>query len=301
MTASTVRTRLFPIVKRHARSLGLTYGLTIIENAFRVAYPLAVGFAIDRLLDQDATGLIPLASVWLAHIIVGLARHLYDTRAFTHVYGDLVTNMVVAQRNGSKAPEMLAARAGLARELITFFQVSVPELISALTLFIGAIIMLFSYDWLVGAMALMALIPMFGAMAWFGQRSYRLNARLNDRLEHEVDVVARQPLARVARHLFTLRGWRIRISNAEAATWGVIEGSMLLLAIAVLVRLTDINAMTPGFIYAVLAYLFDFYEALNNLPVIIQDASRAADIGRRVAGDEGEAEWTDSDARPSPH
>jgi hypothetical protein len=30
------------------------------------------------------------------------------------------------------------------------------------------------------------------------------------------------------------------------------------------------------------AYVFDFYESLNNLPVIIQDASRAVDIGRRM-------------------
>jgi hypothetical protein len=65
---------------------------------------------------------------------------------------------------------------------------------------------------------------------------------------------------------------------------------MLVLAIGVLIRLAGLEGITPGFIYAVLAYVFDFYDALNNLPVIIQDASRAADIGRRIAGgDENEA------------
>jgi ABC transporter transmembrane region len=278
---------LLPVARRHARALSLTYALTLIENGFRVAYPLAIGLAIDRLLASDPAGLIPLAMVWMAHIIVGLTRHLYDTRAFTHVYSDLVAEMVAAQRNIGVLPETLAARAGLARELIAFFQVSIPALVSAVTLFIGAVIMLFSHDWLVGAMALMALLPMLGAMLWFSQRSYGLNARLNDRLEREIDIVVRQSAPRLRRHLFTLRGWRIRISNAEATTWGVIEISMLVLAISVLVRLAGLEGVGPGFIYAVLAYVFDFYDALNNLPIIIQDASRAADISRRIAGGDG--------------
>jgi ABC transporter transmembrane region len=161
--------------------------------------------------------------------------------------------------------------------LIAFFQVSIPALVSAVTLFIGAIIMLFNHDRLVGTMALSALLPMLDAMTWFSQRSYALNARLNDRLEREIDVVARQSAPRLRRHLFTLRGWRIRISNTEATTWAVIEISML-------VRLARLDGITPGFIYAALAYVFDFYESLNDLPVIIQDASRAVDISRRIAG-----------------
>lgn len=278
------RSILIPVVKRHARSLSLTYALTMIENCFRVAYPLAIGLAIDGLLVNDQTGLVPLAVVWIAHIIVGLARHLYDTRAFTHVYNDLITQMVATQRARGIAPETLAARAGLARELIAFFQVSVPALVSSVTLFVGAIIMLFSHDWIVGAMALAALVPMLGVMAWFGQRSFGLNSRLNNRLEREIDVVVRQSEPSLRRHLFTLRGWRIRISNAEASTWGVIEFTMLALAISVLVRLAGLEGITPGFIYAVLAYVFDFYESLNDLPVIIQDASRAADITKRIGG-----------------
>jgi hypothetical protein len=39
------------------------------------------------------------------------------------------------------------------------------------TLFIGAIIMLFSHDRLAGAMELLALVPMLGAMLWFSQHS----------------------------------------------------------------------------------------------------------------------------------
>jgi ABC-type multidrug transport system fused ATPase/permease subunit len=282
MTAPSPRTVLLPVAKRHAGALGLTYTLTLVENGFRVAYPLSIGFAIDRLLASDAAGLIPLAVVWTAHIIVGLSRHLYDTRAFTNVYSDLIGKMVETQRGRGVAPETLAARAGLARELIAFFQVSIPALVSTITLFVGAIIMLFRHDWLVGTMALVALLPMLGAMAWFSQRSYALNARLNDRLEREIEVVTRQTAPRLRRHLFTLRGWRIRISNAEATTWGFIEISMLVLAISVLVRLAGLDGITPGFIYAVLAYVFEFYESLNNLPVIIQDASRAADISRRI-------------------
>jgi ABC-type multidrug transport system fused ATPase/permease subunit len=280
---------LLPVAKRHARALSLTYTLTLIENGFRVAYPLTIGIAIDRLLSGDPTGLIPLALVWIAHIIVGLSRHLYDTRAFTSVYSDLIAMMVETQQDRGVPSETLAARTGLARELIAFFQVSIPALVSAVTLFIGAVIMLFSHDWLVGIMTLAALIPMLGAMLWFGHRSYGLNSRLNDRLEREIGVIVCQSKPRLHRHLFTLRGWRIRISNAEAATWGVIEISMLVLAISVLVRLAGLEGIMPGFIYAILAYVFDFYESLNNLPVIIQDASGAVDISRRM-GETGEGE-----------
>jgi ABC-type multidrug transport system fused ATPase/permease subunit len=197
---------LLPIAKRHARALSLTYTLTLIENGFRVAYPLTIGIAIDRLLRSDPSGLIPLAMVWTAHIIVGLTRHLYDTRAFTSVYSDLIAMMMETQQCRGVPSETLAARAGLARELIAFFQVSIPALVSAVTLFIGAVIMLFSHDWLVGAMTLMALIPMLGAMLWFGHRSYGLNSRLNDRLEREIGVIKRPSKLRLRRHLLSLRG-----------------------------------------------------------------------------------------------
>jgi ABC transporter transmembrane region len=41
------------------KSILFTYGLTLLENLFELLYPLAIGFAIDRLLKGNYLSLIP--------------------------------------------------------------------------------------------------------------------------------------------------------------------------------------------------------------------------------------------------
>ncbi|HKG77574.1 MAG TPA: ABC transporter six-transmembrane domain-containing protein, partial [Beijerinckiaceae bacterium] len=144
--------------------------------------------------------------------------------------------------------------------------------------------MLFVLNAWVGALALVALIPMSLFTLWFSHVSLRLNAALNDRLEREVELVSRGSNAGIRRHfMHRLRFWRVRISDAEAKVWGGIEVIQIALTLATLALLArEGGGVTAGAIYAVLSYVWTYGESVNDLPAVVQKVSRLKDIASRL-------------------
>jgi ABC-type multidrug transport system fused ATPase/permease subunit len=274
------------IARRHRGSLALTYSLTAIENGCEVLYPFVIGLAIDGLLAGQVWRMAPLAAVWIIHLVVGLARHVYDTRVFTRIYAGVAGEMVERQREAGVDPNHVVARVALSREIVTFFETELPAIATVTIRMAGAALMLFLYDLVLGVSAVLALAAILLANVWFARRAYRLNTALNNRLEREVAIVAASPLRNVRRHFERLRVWRVRISDSEAWTWGAIELAMIALTVAALLRLAALPGVSAGLIYAVLAYVFSLYEAVYGLTGIVQSVSRVRDIGRRLAAGE---------------
>jgi hypothetical protein len=271
------------VAGRYRGALGLTYSLTAIENGCEVLYPFVIGLAIDGLIAGRIWHMAPLAAVWIVHLAVGLARHVYDTRVFTLIYARLAGEMVERQREAGVDPNHVVARVALSREIVTFFETEVPAIATVAIRMAGAALMLFLYDAMLGASAGVALAAILLANAWFAGRAYRLNTALNNRLEREVAIVAASPLRSVRRHFDRLRVWRVRISDSEAWTWGAIELAMIALTVVALLRLAALPGVTAGLVYAVLAYVFSLYDAVYGLTGIVQSVSRVRDIGRRLA------------------
>ena len=269
---------------RHRLKLALTYALTLVENGLNVLYPYLTGVAIDALLAGRWIGVAPLLIAWTVHLAVGLFRHVYDTRIFTLVYADLAADLVERQRAQGANAAHLAARVALSREIVDFLQVEVPTVAASVVHFVGAVVMLFVLNLWVGALALVALVPMSLFTLWFSRVSLRLNAALNDRLEREVELVSRGSNAGVRRHFgHRLRFWRVRISDAEAKVWGAIEVVQIALTLATLALLArEGSGVTAGVIYAVLSYVWTYGESVNDLPAVAQKVSRLKDIASRL-------------------
>ena len=262
----------------------MTYTLTLTENGLNVLYPYLTGMAIDAVLSGAWAGVAPLLIAWTVHLAVGLFRHVYDTRVFTLVYADLAADLVERQRAQSANAAHLAARVTLSREVIDFLQVEVPAVTASLVNFVGAVAMLFVLNLWVGALALVALVPMLLFTFWFSRISLRLNAALNDRLEREVELVSRASNACVRRHFaHRLRFWRVRISDAEAKVWGGIEVVHIGLTLATLAILArEGSGATAGAIYAVLSYVWTYGGSVNDMPGLVQKLSRLKDIASRL-------------------
>jgi ABC-type multidrug transport system fused ATPase/permease subunit len=269
---------------RHRLKLALTYTLTLTENGLNVLYPYLTGIAIDAVLSGAWAGVAPLLIAWTVHLAVGLFRHVYDTRVFTLVYADLAADLVERQRAQSANAAHLAARVTLSREVIDFLQVEVPAVTASLVNFVGAVAMLFVLNLWVGALALVALVPMLLFTFWFSRISLRLNAALNDRLEREVELISRASNAGVRRHFaHRLRFWRVRISDAEAKVWGGIEVVHIGLTLATLAILArEGSGATAGAIYAVLSYVWTYGGSVNDMPGLVQKLSRLKDIASRL-------------------
>lgn len=282
--AAPLRALLGGLGRRHRLRLGFTYALTLVENLLDVLYPFLTGLAIDAVLAGRWTGVAPLLGAWLLHLGVGLFRHVYDTRVFTLVYADLAGGLVERQRAQGADAAHLAARVALSREMVDFLQADLPALTAHAVHFAGALIMLCLLAPWVGAMALVALLPIALVTRRFGRLSLRLNAALNDRLEREVALIARAPDRAVRRHFaHRLRFWRVRISDAEAVAWGGIEVIQIALTLATLAVLAGTaEAATAGAIFAVLSYIWTYGEALGELPGVVQTLGRLKDIAARL-------------------
>ena len=280
-----LKVMLSGLANRHRYKLAVTYLLILGQNICQIIFPIAIGMTIDGLLTGQWYSLFYLIAVWSAKLTIVLARYLYDTRSFTSIYAELAANTVERQRASGVVGHKIVARVTLARELINFFEYEIPALMSFFTLFLGSIFMLFWFDSILGLYAITALIPVLIISVWLARRSYRLNKSLNNRLEREVEIVGSRPLSDVKRHYHRARLWRIGISNIQAGAWGMIDVVVLSLAVVTLYRTTSAANVTPGEIYAVLAYVWQYNAGASDLPNIVENVSRMKDIGERLAKD----------------
>jgi ABC-type multidrug transport system fused ATPase/permease subunit len=260
----------------------LTYGLTLLENVFQLLYPFAAGVAINGLLNGSYSSLLLLLSVWIAHLISGTSRKVYDTNTFTRIYGDVATTVVLEQGARGVPTSQIVARSALSREFVDFFEHDVPLIITTLIGFAGALAMLFLYDLRIGFYCLVLLAPLFLVNRLYARRSHDLNRRLNDQLESEVDILTERRAEAVREHYNLLANWRVRLSNAEAANWGVMELFVISLAAAVIIRAVALPDAEAGDIYAVISYLWSYVGSLDNVPFTVQQLSRLRDIGHRM-------------------
>lgn len=75
----------------------------------------------------------------------------------------------------------------------------------------------------------------------------------------------------------------MRLSNAEAANWGLMELFVIGLSMVVLIRTVTLPGIQPGDIYALIAYFWNYVSSLDDVPRLVQQFSRLQDIGDRMA------------------
>ncbi|RBY82952.1 hypothetical protein DQ238_02855 [Geodermatophilus sp. TF02-6] len=292
------RSRRPPVVRRRQRGIALTYGVTLVELGFETLYPLATGIAVDGLLDGRPPAVLLLVGVWLAHTVVGVVRQRHDTRLFTRLYAEAVTEFVAAQGGRGVPTATLAGRAALARELVDFLEFDVPGLLTTVVGALASLALLSVYEARAAGLAVL-LLAVAGVLNWrYARSAGRIDAELNDAAENEVDVIAgRRPRA-LGAHLTRVADLRVRLSDAEARTWGSTELVAVAVTVAVLVLLTRDGSPSPGDVFAALAYLWALLAAVDTLPSTVERTVQARDVLRRLdlAGVDG----PDPPADPAP-
>ena len=259
-----------------------TYLLFNLENLVRLSQLWFLGWAVNDLLAGRSTGLMLFVGQHLVNVALCTARQLYDTRTFTRIYSDLATRLMIDQRRRGVDISRLAARSTLSREVVDFFERDLPCLFFTLYSAVGSLVMIALFD-------RMLVLPCLGFLAVaallgrsLGRRTQKLNRGLNDQIEREVGILETEPSERISDHYQQLRGWRIRLSNAQAINFGVVELLVLLLMALVLIRSCGGATASPGSLLSVMGYVAMLANSLANLPMWIQQFSRLRDIRRRL-------------------
>ncbi len=279
------------LFRRFARRYLLTLALVTVESAGWIFFPLFIGRAIDSVLAGSARGLYELGALGIFAMAVAVLRRLVDSRAYARIYTTLGEEMVAqANRNTTSTR---TARLGMLREIVEFFENSLPQLVVSVLGLAGTLAILASLNFPIFVGCLIVSVATVTLYALSGRLTVRYNTGLNDEEERRVDIVHSGNPVRVARHLRRVMRWNIRLSDLEAANFGVNWIFMTALMIYAVAAAAE-RTMDYGSIFAVVMYVFEFMESMMLLPFHYQQWLRLKEISGRLEGMTGAGDPSDS-------
>lgn len=263
--------------------MSLTFLLVVMEAALGLLFPLLLGNAIDDLMAGTYLGLMLLAGLGIAMVIIGSARRLYDTRVYSSIYRIVAAELVDRERRRQATLSRISARTGLLNEFVEFFENSMPEVVGALISLVGILVILASLSLpvLVGCVLLFLLVVLVYVVS--GKLNYRLNAGYNSQLEQQVGAISSPRPDRAATHFGRLMKWNIRLSDLETVNYLVIWLGAIALLVFAPVAVVAGGALKYGVVLAVMMYVFDFIDWLVELPLHVQQVIRLQEISRRLS------------------
>ena len=213
---------------------------------------------------------------------VGALRRSVDTRTFARIYSQLVVPVIVGQRVRGQTPSAISARVALSREFVDFFEMHLPTAITSLVSLIGASVMLLMLEFWSGVLSVVVLLIFGWLLPGFTRIGNRLYQVLNNRLEHDVQLINAAPEQSLRKHYAFIAELRILISNREATGYLCIGIAAAILFGFTLVWITLNGYGSAGHIYAVTTYLWMFAMSLDDVPRLVETYSNLQDIAKRV-------------------
>ena len=273
--------RAFPV------RIAITWGLTLTETALFAFLPLMIGWSIDGLLANEWRSFQIFIGSLACLLVISIARRVYDTRAYGTMRVALGEELV---RRSEKQPVSITnARVLMGRELVDFLETQAPETITAVVQVVVSVALLLSFHGTLATSAGGAAIASMLIYALFARYFFRINGKLNTRQERQVRTIERADPRRIATHFAGLRRAEIRLSDAESLVYGLIFIVLLtMLAFNLWFAATQIGA-TPGQIFSIVSYSYEFVQASVALPVMLQTLTRLEEITARINRIGGEA------------
>ncbi len=273
------------IARRYKFVIMGTLALLIIENVITVAVPYLMGMAIDGLIAKSNDELYLFFVVVMGGLIVGITRRLYDTRVYGRIYKESASELIEKEIGKNADVSKMTARATFVSDFTNFFEQDMPAAFMAVFMLFGSVIMLAIISPML-SLGTLGVALVIGLIFFLSRKKIqRLNAGLNDEMEHQVNVLEARDAAKATRHFSALVRWRIRLSDLEARNFGLgFFFAFLLLSIAIYI-LVAVEGKSAGQAFAGLTYILQFTEAVIILPFTYQSFLRTEEISKRLADD----------------
>ena len=269
------------LVRRSGLQVLGTWLMVVVEVGLIALIPLFLGRAIDKLLDDaHHAALLELGVLFFVLIVVAVLRRIYDTR----IYGTMRVKLGVelAERSRGKPLSQTNARVTMSREIVDFLEDHTPRLITNVIGVLLSVLILFSFDLWLGVFSIAAVVAMLATYLLFHRYFYRLNTTLNGALEGQVDALKTRQTQAIATLLARVRGSEVRLSDANAALYGLVFVGMFALILANLWIASNLPAITVGAIFAILSYSWEVVESSTELPDTLQQGTRLTEIQGRI-------------------
>lgn len=260
-----------------------TYFLFALEILSHLLGPYLLGNAVDDLINKSYHGFLIFCSFYFVRIFVSMFRRMLDTRVYTKIYTDLVTKFLSVKDIQQKDVSKLNAHSVLAKEFVNFLEYDLANVMYGLFTVIGAVIMLFFYNWYVTCICLFIFIPVILLSRYFGKRIMKLTTSYNNEFEKQVDIISSGNSSEIDNHYNSLRNLDIKKSNQDAYSFGAMEVLSLIMILASLIVLSGTTGViTAGTIIGVYEYIIRFSEGLDIIPYIVERYAQLSDITTRI-------------------
>lgn len=270
------------IFRRYWAPILITLGLIFVSSLLWLFQPFLLGVAIDGLIADDWSGVVWLALLQLGVLMIGMARRFYDTRVYARIYRDIAEEAVTASQEASLELTRITARAGMLREVVSFFEFSLPFSLRALINLVGSVALLWflSKTVLIACAIAIGLIVLIG---WgFSGRIQSLSKRISDQQEREVDVISQDSRDETRDHFRKLARWQIAFSDTDVIMFGLSNVVLTGVLLFALYQTVSVDNAEVGTIFAVFSYVTRFQFAAYNLPYTYQQLLRTLEITKRV-------------------
>ena len=271
------------LMQKHRWQLVITYSLFSLEMLGSLLRPFFLGVAVNDLIKGSYHGLIVLSIVHFLWLIIGTARHMYDTRTFSAIYTSLVTQFL-SRRYGKTEVSKLSAHSNLSREFVDFLEFDLAYVIEAIYNLLGSLILLYFYDTAVVGICFTILLPVVAISYFYGKKMRGLTRLKNNELEKQVDIISEGKTEYIRGHYNELRKWQIKISDKEAWNFGIIEIMvMVVIAASLLICKNSFGTtMLAGNLIGIYNYILKFVSGLDTIPYTVQRITSLNDITRRI-------------------
>ena len=260
--------------------VSVTWALTLFETFILVSLPLLIGRSIDGLLTADWTPFVWLCGAMAVLLVISVGRRVYDTRAYGRMRVELGT--AVVDKAIGQSVSTTNARLNMSRDLVTFLEAEAPIVLMAVVQVVVSLIILFSFHGLLATTAGGATLLALAVYVVSSGRFFRLNGDLNAQSEQQVSVLEGRVKDAILAHLSALRRHEVRLSDTEAVVYGLIFVVLLsMLGINLWFAATQLSA-TPGEIFSIVTYSYEFIESAVMLPAALQSLTRISEITQRI-------------------
>lgn len=253
--------------------------LVLIEAGLAILFPLFIGYAIDDAIKSNYQGAYLLAELGVASLIIGAGRRFYDSRFYAHIFEKLGVELS-GQANLSASKK--TARLNMMREILEFFENSVPELVGSLIGLVGVLLIIASLNIEIFYYALGVLTFVFLIYALTRKKTIFFNYSYNEEIEHQVDVITKNDIPALKSHLKNLMKWNIKLSDLEMINFSAVWLVMMAFLVYSIILAVGEGVAQYGVIFALVMYLFQYIENVIMLPVFYQQWLRLAEISERL-------------------
>lgn len=268
------------VFQRFKIKISLTLLLVILEAVLMLLFPLYIGEAIQTAIDGTNEGLYKLGILSGLVLIMGGARRYYDSRVYANIYSELATEL--SSRRAEHSTSKISANVNLLREIVLFFESSLPQLFGNFISLAGTLVIVFTLNKTVFLACLVVFILTFVIYGLTSNKTILFNKNYNNELEEQVHVLNNGNVEGRGSHFKRLMKWSVKLSDIEtfnfSGVWGIMSG-LLIFSILMVVKGDE---LLYGAIFAIIMYVFQFMESAMTLPYYYQQTLRLKDISNRL-------------------